>query len=147
MGSLMGLFQIIPLMSCTIITPFFKMSKEMETIKYSTIQLSIFLCLFSVNVMSQIEQPAYIPRHRFSVYAGVGPSYYFNNLQLAWDHVNVVNYSVLARFMWEPEHFLSLGLETGYYRLYTLKTDQPDKVFISNSAIPIQIVVSMKFLQ
>jgi hypothetical protein len=49
--------------------------------------------------------------------------------------------------MWEPEHFLSLGIETGYYRLYSLNVSQPENASISNNAIPIQIVVSMKFLQ
>ena len=115
--------------------------------KYFTIPLFISICLFSIQVMGQKPDSAHKARHRFAVYAGVGPNVYFNNLQLANNYVNVVNYSVVTRIMWEPEHFLSLGLETGYYRLYTVKTGQPLNVFISNSAIPIQIVVSMKFLQ
>ena len=127
----MDLFQIIPHTSFMIITRFFK---------------TILFCLFFANGMAQIEQPPK-PKHKFSVYAGAGPSIYFNNLQLGASHVNVLNYSFVGRFMWEPEHFLSLGLETGYYRLYNIKTGEPDNVFISNSAIPIQIVVSMRFLQ
>jgi hypothetical protein len=46
--------------------------------------------------------------------------------------------------MWEPEYRLSIGLESGYNRLYTIHT--PD-VHIINSSVPIQVVVSMKFLK
>jgi hypothetical protein len=110
-------------------------------------KLAGLLCLLPQRMMAQKEPPTDNSKHQFSVYLGTGPNVYFNNLQLAKDRVNVVNYSFTGRFMWEPGHFLSLGLETGYYRLYSLKTTGPDNAFISNSAIPIQIVVSMKFLR
>ena len=131
----MDSYQIIPLMSCMITMRFFR--------------LVILLCLVSVHVMAQDASSASSnkTKHKFAVYAGVGPNFYFNNLQLAANHVNTFNYSFVGRIMWEPEHFLSLGLETGYYRLYTLKVSDPDNIFISNNAVPIQIVVSMKFLR
>jgi len=83
--------------------------------------------------------------HKFSVYAGVGPSYFFNNLVILKDEVNSFQYAFSARFMWEPQHsFLSLGFETGYYRLYTVNSSKP-RADISNSSVPLQFVVSMKF--
>ena len=137
----MGSYRTIPLMLCMITILFFKMSRCVA------MQLLILVCFFSVDVHAQKDSTAAKPRRRWAVYAGIGPNVYFNNLELARNQVNVVNYSVVARIMWEPEHFLSLGLESGYYRLYTVKTPEAGNVFISNSAIPIQIVVSMKFLK
>src|ERR1700755_2457154 len=113
MGSLMGLFQIIPRMSCMITIPCFKRSTENGTMKYFTIQLVILLCFFSGYAKAQNKDSVHKAKHRFSVYLGAGPNYYFNNLPLGKNHVNVVNYSFVCRFMWEPEHFLSLGVETG----------------------------------
>jgi hypothetical protein len=104
-------------------------------------------CFLSIQGMAQKDSSSPKPRHKWAVYAGVGPNVYFNNLVLAKNQVNVVNYSFVARVMWEPEHFLSLGLESGYYRLYTVNSPEAGNVSIANSAIPIQIVVSMRFLQ
>jgi hypothetical protein len=42
---------------------------------------------------------------------------------------------------------LSLGFETGYYRLYTFNAPEPNLAHISNTAIPLQVVISMKFLK
>ena len=88
-------------------------------------------------------------KHKFTLYAGLGPDFYFNNLVISKDYVRELNYAFVTRFMWEPEHFLSLGFETGYNRLYSIK-ESPNansQIKINNAAIPIQLVVSMKFLK
>jgi hypothetical protein len=65
--------------------------------------------------------------------------------------VNSFNYAFSARVMWEPEHsFLSLGFETGYFRLYTASSTVTvsgvsTNAHVSNSSVPLQFVVSMKF--
>ena len=117
----------------------------MITIRF--FKLAGLFTIFALHTVAQDAPAAGNTSHKFSVYLGVGPNVYFNNLQLGKDKVNAFNYSFVGRFMWEPGHFLSLGVETGYYRLYTIKTTEPDNVSISNSAIPIQIVLSMKFLR
>lgn len=88
-------------------------------------------------------------KHRFSIYAGLGPNFYFNNLEVSKQYVREFNYAFVTRFMWEPGHNLSLGLETGYNGLYSIKENLTpvSQVKISNAAIPIQLVISMKFLQ
>jgi hypothetical protein len=107
----------------------------------------IVLCLAVTGLQAQTADTAPAKRHNFAVYAGLGPNIYFNNLVLAKDNVNEFNYSFAGRIMWEPEHLLSLGLESGYYRLYSVSfAEQPD-VKISNWAVPIQVVISMKFLK
>lgn len=87
--------------------------------------------------------------HRWSVYGGIGPNFYLNNLEIAADRVKPVNYSFVARLMWEPEYFLSLGLETGYNQLYTMSGSHPTTgdVRIVNAVVPLQGVVSMRFTE
>ena len=88
-------------------------------------------------------------KHTFTIYAGLGPDFYFNNLTISKNYVRELNYAFVTRFMWEPEHFLSLGFETGYNRLYHINESPTSgsQVKIVNAAIPIQLVISMKFLQ
>jgi hypothetical protein len=66
---------------------------------------------------------------------------------LLTNKVNELNYSFAGRVMWEPEHRLSIGFETGYYRLYSLTQTGPLQTKIRNSAIPLQLIISMKFFK
>ena len=109
--------------------------------------IGIFICFCAANLFAQTENIPSKKRDKFSLYAGVGPNIYFNNLVLAKKYVNENNYSIAGRFMWEPEHLLSLGVESGYYRMYTVDFGGQSDVSISNSAIPIHLVVCMKFLK
>src|SRR4030095_14338510 len=78
------------------------------------------LIIFSQNVSAQSADNPDGKRHNFSFYLGVGPNVYFNNLVVGKDYVNAINYSISGRIMWEPQYLLSLGIESGYNRLYTL---------------------------
>ncbi len=108
--------------------------------------IAISSCFFSFAALAQTDTVIVTGKYKkFAIYAGVGPSYFINNLVKSKDDVNSFNYAFSARFMWEPQHsFLSLGIETGYYRLYTVNSANP-KGYVVNSAIPIQFDVSMKF--
>lgn len=74
---------------------------------------------------------------------------YLNNLEVGTDQVKPVNYTFVARLMWEPEYFVRMGFETGYNQLYRMSGSNPvtGNVTIVNSVIPIQGVVSMKFMK
>jgi hypothetical protein len=106
----------------------------------------ILIIACSAHSIAQTNNYAQPQEHHFAVYAGIGPNFYFNNLEIGKNYVNDFNYSFAGRFMWEPEHLLSLGVESGYYRLYTFNAPGVNKVHITNTAIPLQVVVSMKFL-
>src|SRR6188768_1578291 len=113
---------------------------------HKIILITIFFLAVTVQLKAQTTtEPLTKPFHH-SLYVGVGPNFYFNNLVIAKDYVKEFNYSFAFRFMWEPEHLLSLGIESGYYRLYSVDFREQSEVNISNNAIPIQLVVSMKFL-
>jgi len=107
----------------------------------------ILILACSMRSIAQTTASSQQDNKHFAVYAGFGPNYYFNNLQIGKDLVNEFNYSFTGRFMWEPGRLVGLGFETGYYRLYTLNGLPPSQAHITNTAIPIQIVISMKFLQ
>jgi len=109
-----------------------------------TYLLVLLICLVSYKAFSQTAKPPKEKKHRFSMYVGIGPSYFFNNLVTSKNEVNPWGYSVIGRFMWEPPFNLSLGIETGYLRMYTVNYSQPISAHVSNSIIPLQLVISMK---
>ena len=98
---------------------------------------------------AQDKSTASNKKYKFTLYAGFGPNFYFNNLTIGKEYVRELNYQFVTRFMWEPEHFLSLGFETGYNRLYSMKENPTanSQVKINNALIPIQLVISMKFFK
>ena len=104
------------------------------------------ICLTASRSMAQTEQAAPVKYRKFAIYAGIGPSYFFNNLIISKDQVSPWGYAGSFRVMWEPQHsFLSLGLESGYNRIYSVSYSQPISVDIVNTNIPILFIVSMKF--
>src|SRR4051794_13402515 len=111
------------------------------------IVLFIFLSFVVHRTYAQMEMPVKEKERRFSLNLGVGPSYYFNNLVTGKDLVNEWSYAIVFRGMWEPEHFLSLGFETGYYQLYTASSKGNTPVKIVNYAIPIHLLASMNIVK
>lgn len=111
-------------------------------------QVMTMVCMSLATLASaqSAETPA-VKQHRWAVYGGIGPNVYLNNLEIAADKVKPLNYSFVARLMWQPEYFLSVGIETGYNQLYTLSGSHPatGDVKIVNSIVPLQGVISMKF--
>jgi hypothetical protein len=107
--------------------------------------IALIFCFLTGKSFAQNGEGETGKYHKFSVYAGAGPSYFFNNLVILKDGVSSFKYAISARFMWEPQHsFVSLGFETGYYRLYSVKSTDP-KGDVTNSAVPLLFVASMKF--
>jgi len=103
-------------------------------------------CLISGHSLAQTEQKPPAKYRHFAIYGGIGPSYFFNNLVTGKNYVNAFQYAFSARFMWEPRNsILSLGFETGYYRLYSVDAPPPINAKIVNTSVPLLFVVSMKF--
>ena len=107
--------------------------------------IAVSLSLITGRSLAQNGEGETGKYHKFSVYAGAGPSYFINNLVILKNDVSNFKYAISARVMWEPQHsFVALGFETGYYRLYSVKSSQP-KGDVTNSSVPLMFVVSMKF--
>ncbi|MEN9685695.1 MAG: hypothetical protein RLZZ28_1481 [Bacteroidota bacterium] len=115
--------------------------------RHTILPALLLFCLMGTECIAQTKPRE--KKHHMVLYGGLGPNFYFNNLVLAKDQVNEFNYTTSVRLMWEPEHRLSLGVETGYNRLYTIKTTSGtnNEIRIVNSAIPLHAVVSMKFFK
>jgi hypothetical protein len=107
--------------------------------------IALIFCFLTGKSFAQNGEGETGKYHKFTIYAGAGPSYFFNNLVTLKDEVSSFKYAISARLMWEPQHsFVALGFETGYYRLYSVKSTDP-KGDVTNSAVPLLFVASMKF--
>jgi hypothetical protein len=80
--------------------------------------------------------------NRYSLSIGAGWSHYINTLEVGADLAKTNAGGLSLKFYWEPEHRLSLGLETGYFRLYKLKGENSGH--ITMSAIPLLLNVRMR---
>lgn len=110
-------------------------------------------CLVVNRSFAQTQEKSAEKYRPFSIYVGAGPSYFFNNVVAFKNDVNPWGYEFSARFMWEPRNsFLSLGFETGYFRIYSATSTvmssvspQPISAKVTNSEVPLLFIVSMKF--
>lgn len=86
--------------------------------------------------------------NHYSLTIGVGWTHYINTLVIGKEDAYTNSAGVSFKFFWEPEHRLSLGLETGFYRLYKVKsktyTDIPGQVTMS--AVPLLLTVRMRIV-
>jgi len=106
-----------------------------------TFSLISVLLLFSLTAMSQQMRRV----SGISIYATAGPNYFLNNFQEFRKKVNTINYNVSVRVMWEPGYKVSLGLKTGYYKIYTVSfAGARANANFDLSAIPIQLFVQTK---
>jgi hypothetical protein len=83
---------------------------------------------------------------RLSVMAGIGWTHYFNNLTIGREGLKGNSLGASFRLMWEPEHRLSIGIESGYYTLYDA-TLQPGNGHAVSAAIPVFANVRMRILK
>ena len=85
-----------------------------------------------------------------SIYVSTGISHYINTLQLDPSRVGLKqNFSCSSfKFMWEPEHRLSMGVETGYYKVYEVQlAEGKDINTASLNVIPILFCVQMRIFK
>lgn len=81
--------------------------------------LVILLLLLTTGLSHGQEQKPL----NWSVGAGLGWFHYINTLDIGAGLAKTNQVGFTFRFMWEPEHRLSMGLESGYYTVYSM--DRP----------------------
>ena len=82
-----------------------------------------------------------------SISVSTGISHYINTLQPDPSRVSLrQNFSCSSfRFMWEPEHRLSMGIEVGHYKVYEVQLAEGKDVNIASlSVTPILFCVQMR---
>jgi len=111
----------------------------------------IIKILIAVIVISSVALPQLNDTtYSLSTEIGVGYSRYFTTMD--YDDLNQNGFSGTVRVMWNPEHLLSIGLETGYQQLYSLDVSDFSTEFgntnvsASMHTVPIFIVFAMKVL-
>lgn len=84
----------------------------------------------------------------YSLNVGIGWSHYINDLEIGADNAKINSPGVTLRFFWEPEHRLSLGLESGFYRLYKVTGGPESKGEgkVTMSALPLLLLVRMRVI-
>jgi hypothetical protein len=108
---------------------------------YKLISVIFFI---SITIFPQSNDTLYY----LTAELGAGYSRYITTLDTK--DLNQNGFSGTVRIMWHPEHLLSLGIETGYQYLYSLKSTYniegfgPSEVKASMICVPIMGIYSMK---
>ncbi|MCU0406838.1 MAG: outer membrane beta-barrel protein, partial [Ignavibacteriaceae bacterium] len=106
----------------------------------------MIVAILSCTVFPQLNDTTY----SLSTELGIGYSRFFTTMD--YDKLNKNGFSGNIKVMWNPEHLLSIGLETGYQYLYSFNYEGYETEFgttdlsASMYTIPVFIVISMKIL-
>ena len=109
-----------------------------------TYKILIISLLFAVTAIAQNTDTTY----SLTTEIGVGYSRYFTTMD--YNDLNKNGFAGTFRVMWNPEHLLSIGLETGYQYLYSIDVSGYTTEFgttdfsASMYAVPINVVFAMK---
>ncbi len=108
--------------------------------------MKYLLLLISLSIASShaFSQSRSARTTRYSISAGVGFVHYFNTLRIGADVVDENSLGFNGRIMWEPEHRLALGFESGYYTFYSASRKTPTGTAeVSLAAVPILLTIRM----
>ncbi len=114
-------------------------------ITLATLFISFSACLS--QSYSQTDDSEYA----VTAYINAGYSRFISELD--FEDLNKNGFSGTIRLMWEPEHLLSIGIESGYLHLYDINTQvtYQDTITFNGSseltAVPILTVFSMELFE
>ncbi len=114
-------------------------------IVFATLIISLTVCL------SQSYSQSDDSEYAVTAYINAGYSRFISELD--YKDLNKYGFSGTIRLMWEPEHLLSIGIESGYLQLYDISTQltiQDTITFNGSSeltAVPIITVFSMELFE
>jgi len=80
--------------------------------------IALALILFASFAIAQQKDSVKVHLNHYTLTVGAGWTHYINNLENGGQNMKNNFAGVSFKFFWEPEHRLSLGVETGYYRLF-----------------------------
>jgi hypothetical protein len=114
--------------------------------KYN-IKLILAFCLFAVTVSLLAQNKEEVRSLKLTLSGGYG--HYFNTFTNVSDQDIQNNRPAFSgKLLWQPEHLLRIGLESGYYFIYSttrIQTDNSSEKLTSNlKVVPIFISLSMK---
>ena len=106
------------------------------------------LVSLSVVVYSQNNDSVKVRLNHYTLTIGAGWTHYINNLEMGGQNLQKDYAGVSLKFFWEPEHRLSLGLETGYYKLFMAKGQLTDNTTgqVDRSIVPVLFLIRMRII-
>jgi hypothetical protein len=114
---------------------------------FATLIISFSNCL--TQSYSQSDNSEYA----VTAYINAGYSRFITELDDSDGDLNKYGFSGTIRLMWEPEHLLSIGMESGYLQLYdfnsqrSFENDTTINVSSELTAVPILFVFSMELFE
>lgn len=118
---------------------------------FNKIKLNIVFAILIIGLTASLSESysqSNDPEYSFTAYINAGYSRFISELD--YKDLNKSGFSGTIRLMWEPEHLLSIGVESGYMQLYDISTQiiYQDSIKFNGSselnAVPIFTVFSMK---
>ena len=106
------------------------------------------LICFTMAVFAQKKDSIKVRLNHYTLTVGAGWTHYINNLE-NWDNNIKKDFAGVGfKFYWEPEYRLSLGLETGYYKLFNVSGQLPDNttVDIDRTVVPMLLLARMRII-
>lgn len=111
-----------------------------------------FLILFSIVISSNCFGQTTDTTYKVNAVLGLGYSYYISSLT-ELDGFNPHSFNATVKIMWQPEHLLRVGIESGYLSFYSYKQSGftseygTTDVKSSLSAVPIILIFSMELFK
>jgi hypothetical protein len=121
----------------------------LNRIKINIVFIALIIALTAC--LSQSYSQTDDPEYAVTAYINAGYSRFISELD--YKDLNKNGFSGTIRLMWEPEHLLSIGIESGYLQLYDISTQLTiqDTITFSGSseltAVPIITVFSMELFE
>jgi len=117
----------------------------MDRIRPVIILLLVFLTLAVFSQQPGTDKPRL---NHYSVTIGIGWTHYINNMDYGDNNIHKDFAGVSCKFFWEPEHRLSLGLETGYYELFSVSEPINNYVTLETkrNVVPLLLLVRMRIV-
>lgn len=124
------------------------LSQRTITMPNRLIKLLLLLQLTIFSNTLKIEANTNQLKYHLNVDLGLGAAMYFTDI----DYDNQQNAQLMGtlRIMWEPEHLVRIGLETGFIHLYYIETKVIDSLYgstdavLNMSSVPIMAVFAME---
>ncbi len=109
---------------------------------------TLVLICFTLVAFSQQKDSVKVRLNHYTLTVGAGWTHYIDNLEYGNKNIRKDFAGVSFKFYWEPEHRLSLGLETGYYKLFrTTNEFTPDTTFyVDRTVVPMLLLVRMRIV-
>ena len=111
--------------------------------------IPMVLVFLSVVVYSQKNDSVKVRLNHYTLTIGTGWTHYINNLEMGDQNLQQDFAGVSLKFFWEPEYRLSLGLESGYYKLFMAKGQLTDNTTgqVDRSVIPLLFLIRMRIIE